>query len=123
MPNVCSVAVCRVFSCVLKVQFHEFPRNTCFQNLWIDKYGRKDDFNQNTGRVYETLFFNEDYFETKTSGLKKLKPNATPGKNLTKENQGRMSSRIQAAKTKQKSQIDLEIIQIKSTNFIIQLYM
>jgi len=112
MPNVCSVAVCRVLSCVSKVQFHKFPRNTYFQNLWIDKYGRKDDFNRKTGRVYETLFFNEDYFVTKTSGLKKLKPNATPGKNLTKENQGRMSSRIQPAKTKQKSQIDLEIIQI-----------
>ena len=39
-----------------------------------------------------------------------MKPNATPGKNMTKENQGRMSSRIQPAKTKQKSQIDLEII-------------
>ena len=105
MPNVCSVAVCRVLSCVSKVQFHKFSKNTYFQNLWIDKYGRRDDFNQKRGRVYETLFFNEDYFETKTSGQKKLKPNATPGKNLTKENQGKMSSTSSKNKAKKSNRL------------------
>jgi len=123
MPSVCSVAVCRASSRVSKVKFHKFPRNQEFQNLWIEKCGRKDDFNPKTGRVCEIHFFDDDYFETKTSGLKKLKPDAIPGKKLTIENQGRMSSRIQRAKTKRKSEIDVEIMQMKSTNFIFQLKM
>jgi len=66
MHNVCSVASSRVS----KVQFHKFPKNMDFQNLWIDKCGRKDDLNPETGRVCETHFFNDGYFESKTSEQK-----------------------------------------------------
>jgi len=89
MPYVCSVAVCLVSSRFSKVQFHKFSKNT--------------DFNTETGRVCGTYFFNDDNFETKTSGLKKMKPDAILGKNLIMENQDGMSSRIQRARTKQKS--------------------
>lgn len=95
MPQICSVAACRITperakNLMQKVAYYCFPKDEKIRDIWIKQCKRKDKINVQSGRVCSLHFRKKDFerdFRNELLNLPqrlKLKKGSIPRLNLTK---------------------------------------